>query len=99
MVATPPRRVGKSGDHLQLTVKQDRQSIRCIAFQCGDLIDRLSPNTAVRLAVEPCINEFNGRKSVELEVKDFQFTGEGETAEHIGGEMESAGLESNMTGE
>ena len=74
-VATPPRRVGKTGDHLQLTVKQDRQMIRCIAFQCGDLIDRLSPNTAVRLAVEPCINEFNGRSSVELEVKDFQFAG------------------------
>jgi single-stranded-DNA-specific exonuclease len=74
-VATPPRRVGKTGDHLQLTVKQDRQMIRCIAFQCGDLIDRLSPNTAVRLAVEPCINEFNGRSSVELEVKDFQFDG------------------------
>jgi single-stranded-DNA-specific exonuclease len=74
-VAGPPRRVGKTGDHLQLTVKQDRQMIRCIAFQCGELIDRLSPNTAVRLAVEPCINEFNGRSSVELEVKDFQFSG------------------------
>jgi single-stranded-DNA-specific exonuclease len=79
-VATPPRRVGKTGDHLQLTIRQERQSIRCIAFQCGDLIDRLLPNTAVRLAVEPCINEFNGRRSVELEVKDFQFAAEGEMA-------------------
>ncbi|MGD0541399.1 MAG: single-stranded-DNA-specific exonuclease RecJ [Tepidisphaeraceae bacterium] len=74
-VAAPPRRVGRSGDHLQLTVRQDRQIIRCIAFQCGDLADRLTPNTAVRLAAEPCINEFNGRASVELDVKDFQFTG------------------------
>jgi single-stranded-DNA-specific exonuclease len=74
-IAGPPRRVGKTGDHLQLTVKHERQMIRCIAFQCGDLIDRLPANTAVRLAVEPCINEFNGRRSVELEVKDFQFDG------------------------
>lgn len=74
-VAAPPRRVGKAGDHLQLTVRQDRQTIRCIAFQCGDLVDRLSPNTALRLAVEPCLNEFNGRSSVELDVKDFQFAG------------------------
>ncbi|HEX4054244.1 MAG TPA: single-stranded-DNA-specific exonuclease RecJ [Tepidisphaeraceae bacterium] len=72
-VATPPRRVGKTGDHLQLMVKQNRQTIRCIAFQCGELIDRLSPNTAVRLAVEPCLNEYNGRTNVELQIKDFQF--------------------------
>jgi single-stranded-DNA-specific exonuclease len=73
MVAGPPRRVGKTGDHLQLLVKQNRQTIRCIAFQCGELIDRLSPNTSVRLAAEPCLNEFNGRTTVELQVKDFQF--------------------------
>ena len=72
-VSAPPRRVGKTGDHLQLMVKQNRQTIRCIAFQCGELIDRLSPNTAVRLAVEPCLNEFNGRTNVELQIKDFQF--------------------------
>jgi single-stranded-DNA-specific exonuclease len=72
-VAAPPRRVGKTGDHLQLMVKQNGRTIRCIAFQSADLIDRLSPDTAVRLAVEPCINDFNGRRTVELQVKDFQW--------------------------
>ena len=76
-VAGPPRRVGKTGDHLQLLVKQNRQTIRCIAFQCGELIDRLSPNTSVRLAAEPCLNEFNGRTTVELQVKDFQLLADG----------------------
>ncbi|MGD0767740.1 MAG: single-stranded-DNA-specific exonuclease RecJ [Tepidisphaeraceae bacterium] len=71
-VAGPARRVGKTGDHLQLLVKQNRRTIRCIAFGAGDLIDRLPPDTAVRLAVEPSINEFNGRRNVELAVKDFQ---------------------------
>jgi single-stranded-DNA-specific exonuclease len=72
-VAAPPRRVGKTGDHLQLTIRQKRQTMRCIAFQCGELIDRLSPDTAVRLAAQPCLNEFNGRTSVELQIEDFQF--------------------------
>jgi single-stranded-DNA-specific exonuclease len=71
-VAGPARRVGKTGDHLQLSVKQNRRTIRCIAFGAGDLIDRLAPDTAIRLAVEPSINEFNGRRNVELAVKDFQ---------------------------
>jgi single-stranded-DNA-specific exonuclease len=64
--------VGKTGDHLQLTVKQNRRTMRCIAFGAGDQIDRLTPDTALRLAVEPSINEFNGRRNVELAVKDFQ---------------------------
>ncbi|MGA2441619.1 MAG: single-stranded-DNA-specific exonuclease RecJ [Tepidisphaeraceae bacterium] len=75
-VAGPPRRVGKTGDHLQLFVKQNRRTIRCIAFGAGELIDRLGPGTCVRLAVEPSINEFNGRRNVELAVKDFQLASE-----------------------
>jgi single-stranded-DNA-specific exonuclease len=71
-VAGPARRVGKTGDHLQLTVKQDRRTLRCIAFGAGEMIDRLGPGTSLRLAVEPSINEFNGRRNVELAVKDFQ---------------------------
>ena len=44
-----------------------------IAFGAGDLFDRLQPGTTIDIAVEPQINEFNGRVSVELEVKDLQF--------------------------
>jgi single-stranded-DNA-specific exonuclease len=73
-VAGVPRRVGKTGEHLQIIVKQGDRSIRCIGFGCGELFDRLGPGTKVDLAVEPSLNEFNGRRSVELEIKDFQFT-------------------------
>ena len=76
-VVAPPRRVGSSGDHLQLLVRQGPQGqpIKCIAFGYGPLFDRLTPGTRIDLAVEPSINEYNGRRSVELEVKDVQFTG------------------------
>jgi single-stranded-DNA-specific exonuclease len=72
-LSAPPRRVGKTGDHLQLHVRQGSAIMKCIAFGAGDLIDRLTPGTTIDLAVEPQLNEFNGRVSVELEVKDLQF--------------------------
>jgi single-stranded-DNA-specific exonuclease len=72
-IAGPPRRVGKTGDHLQLFVRQNQTSMKCIAFKYGHMIDQLRTGTQIDLAVEPQINEYMGRTSVELEVKDLQF--------------------------
>jgi single-stranded-DNA-specific exonuclease len=74
-ISAPPRRVGKTGDHLQLHVRRDGQFMKCIAFGFGDLFDRLKVGTRVDLAVEPALNEYNGNTNVELEVKDLQFPG------------------------
>ena len=71
-IAGPPRRVGKTGDHLQLFVKQGQASMKCIAFNLGGMIDQLRTGTLIDVAVEPQINEYMGRTSVELEVKDLQ---------------------------
>ena len=73
-LAAPPRRVGKTGDHLQLTVRQGQSTMKAIAFNAGDLFDRLTTGVTIDLAFEPTINEFNGFRNVELEVKDLQFT-------------------------
>ena len=67
------RRVGKTGDHLQLQVRQGNSQMKCIAFNFGSLFDRLAAGTVIDLAAEPVINEFNGYVNVELEVKDLQF--------------------------
>jgi single-stranded-DNA-specific exonuclease len=72
-LASPPRRVGKTGDHLQLFVKQGEFAMKCIAFGAGALFEKLKPGMTIDLAVEPQINEFNGFANVELEVKDLQF--------------------------
>ena len=80
-IAAPPRRVGSGGDHLQLLVRQGAGSaartLKCIAFGYGTLFDRLPVGTIIDLAVEPSINEYNGYRNVELEVKDVQFPGGG----------------------
>ena len=72
-LSLPARRVGKTGDHLQLHVRQGSSSIKCIAFNYAHLIDQLRQGVKIDLAVEPSINEYNGRSTVELEVKDLQF--------------------------
>lgn len=72
-LAGPPKPVGKDAQHLQLYLRQEGTYLRAIAFRASDLLDRLQPGTRVDLAVEPCINEWNGQRSVELQVKDIQF--------------------------
>src|SRR5439155_14201551 len=72
-VAAAPRRVGKTGNHLSLMVRQGQNTMKAIAFGAGDLCERLEVGTTIDLAFEPTLNEYNGSTSVELEVKDLQF--------------------------
>ncbi len=73
-VAAPPRRVGKTGDHLQLQIRHGDAVMKCIAFGLASLDAQLKQGTTVDLAVEPSINEYNGRSNVELQVRDVAFT-------------------------
>ena len=70
-LAAAPRRVGKTGDHLQLYVRQGQTRMKCIAFNAGAMCDQLQVGMSIDLAAEPQMNEFNGRTSVELAVKDL----------------------------
>jgi hypothetical protein len=36
------------------------------------MFDELTPGRKIDVAVEPTINEYNGRSNVELEVKDLK---------------------------
>lgn len=72
-LAGTPRVVGKTGEHLQLQLRQNGRMMKAIAFKAAPLLDRLKPGVRIDLAVEPTINEWNGSRSVELEVKDVQF--------------------------
>jgi single-stranded-DNA-specific exonuclease len=74
-LAGPPRRVGKTGDHLQLFVKQGQARMKCIAFNAGAMFDKLKTGMSIDLAAEPQVSEFNGRTSVELQVKDLSLGG------------------------
>jgi single-stranded-DNA-specific exonuclease len=75
-LAGPPRRVGKTGTHLQLFLKQVNTHMKAIAFGfvTDELLDRLRTGVRLDLAFEPTLNVYNGNANVELEVKDLQFT-------------------------
>ena len=51
-IAAPPRRVGKSGDHLQLVLRQGQTTCRCIGFGYGAREPSLASGV-VNLAVQP----------------------------------------------
>jgi single-stranded-DNA-specific exonuclease len=69
-----PKVVGKNREHLQLFVRQGDHYMKAIAFNAAAMLDKLSPGKPVSLAVQPQLNEYMGRVSVELEVKDIQIT-------------------------
>ena len=82
------KRIGKTGDHLTFLVRPNgpangqangySRPMKAIAFGAGDLAEQLSAGSVVNLCVQPTINEFNGYRNVELEVKDLQVVGKSE---------------------
>lgn len=61
------RRVGRDGAHLSLKLNDGTNMLRAIAFREGERADALTGEADVLYA--PFINEFGGKRSVELEVK------------------------------
>ncbi len=72
-----PRKVGGGERHLQFRVRQNGVVLKAIAFGMADRAEELtSADGACCLACTPKLNEWNGRRSVDLEVTDFQAGGE-----------------------
>jgi single-stranded-DNA-specific exonuclease len=72
-VVGDPRRVGGGERHLTFRVKQGGKELRTIAFGMGDRFDELmAEGGKCCLVFTPRINEWQGYRNVELEVRDFQ---------------------------
>lgn len=72
-----PRCVGKNGNHLQFAVRDNGTFRKAIGFGMGEHLQDLLDHRQCRVAFEPIINDFNGRRSVELQIQDIQFPGAG----------------------
>ncbi len=88
-LAGEPRAVGKAAEHLQFAVSEQGVLRKAIAFGLAKHRQALLDHRRCQLAFEPIINEFNGRRSVELQVIDLQFPAQSR-AEGSGGQ-ESCG--------
>jgi single-stranded-DNA-specific exonuclease len=72
-VVGEPRRVGTPDNHLSFKVRQHNTTLKAIAFGMADRLDELmSDGGACCLAFTPKINEWQGRKSIDLQVVDLQ---------------------------
>jgi single-stranded-DNA-specific exonuclease len=68
-----PRKVGGGERHLSFRVSQQRTVLKAIAWGMAERIEELmSAGGACCLAFTPKVNEWQGRRSVDLEVVDFQ---------------------------
>lgn len=72
-LAGEPKKVGNGERHLNFRVKQGGTTIRAVAFGMADRLDELvSAGGRCCLAFTPRVNEWNGYRSVEIDVTDFQ---------------------------
>ncbi len=72
-VVGEPKRIGNGERHLSFRVKQHGESIRAVAFGMAERLDELmSAGGRCSLVFTPHINEWNDRRTVEIEVTDFQ---------------------------
>lgn len=69
------RAVGQDSSHLQLWVGDGKVKRSCIAFRQGDWAGRLPGR--VDLAYTINVNEWNGRRDLQLVVKDIREAGDG----------------------
>ncbi len=68
-----PRKMGIEERHLSFRVRQGTTLMRAVAFGMGDRFDELvSAGGDCCVAFTPKINEFNGQRSIELDVIDFR---------------------------
>ena len=63
------RTVGRDGRHLKLTVEQAGRSIDCIGFGLGGESRTADAGREIDVCFTPQMNEFNGRRSMQLKLE------------------------------
>jgi single-stranded-DNA-specific exonuclease len=72
-VVGEPKRVGNGERHLAFRVRQEGRTLKAIAFGMADRVQELmSESGQISMVFTPRLNEWQGMRSIEMEVKDFQ---------------------------
>jgi len=67
------REVGRGGSHLKMLLRAGKTVFDGIGFSLGKYSPLLAASRRVDVAFVPQINEWNGKRALQLEVKDFQY--------------------------
>jgi single-stranded-DNA-specific exonuclease len=74
-IAETPKLMGRSDRHLSMKIKQHHTTMRAIAFGHGDwLEDLLAVEGTIDIAYRPVINEYRGRRNVEMHLVDWRLS-------------------------
>lgn len=72
-LAEPPKPMGNGNRHMSGRLVHHGTTMRCVAFGQSDWVDQLGQASGViDIAYRPVINEFMGRRSVELHLVDWR---------------------------
>lgn len=72
------RAVGQDGIHAQLRLSQGPASLRAVAWNMAKRLREFDTSLEYSVAFQPQMNEWNGRREVQVEVKDIRpFEGRG----------------------
>lgn len=71
-----PRIVGERQNHMQLRFAQGPTVVKAIGWNLASRARELQPGALCAVAFGPSINEWNGRREVQLELKDFRLVSE-----------------------
>ena len=72
------RVVGEKKDTVQLKFSQGNTTLKAVAFKMVQRASQLKSGMKCAVVFEPNINEWNGRRDVQMTVKDFRVHGDGE---------------------
>lgn len=75
VLAEQPRRVGGGERHLAMKLKQHQVTMRAMGFGQGERLDDLiAVEGPLDIAYRPALNEYGGRRSVELHLVDWRLS-------------------------
>jgi len=69
------RRIGNSGDHLKMNVSDGKINFDTVAFRFGEYYEQIQSAQTVDILFSYDLNIFNGRKSLQLIIKDINLDG------------------------
>ena len=75
VIVKSARTVGADGKHLKLTVTDNKVTYDAIGFRLGHMLPDLTPGRKVDVMYAFETNEFNGRVSLQLNLKDIKIAG------------------------
>ncbi len=77
-ISDGPTLMGPEKNHLKITLTDGQLARKTIAWRAGDRrVDFIGSNLSVDIAFSPQINEWQGRRSVEFTLEDWQVRPEG----------------------